>query len=84
MLLLSRDSSREPIFSKPLKRGSTINSRWGAIKHDELIGKSPRQLVQVPKGGVLRVQLPTLEEYVVLTPRLVTPVGFGADPHGQH
>lgn len=54
--------------------GRTI-TRLGNIEHSSIIGKQPRDVVISSKGKPLRVHAPTLEEYIVLTPRLVTPVG---------
>jgi tRNA A58 N-methylase Trm61 len=69
-----KDESKEPVFTKPLHRGGTTVTRWGNISHEDLIGKRPRDIIPSKKGIELRVHVPTLEEYVVMTPRLVTPV----------
>ncbi|KAJ5570055.1 uncharacterized protein N7459_009485 [Penicillium hispanicum] len=55
--------TKQPSLSKPLKRGDKTHLRRGYVEHDRIIG-SPD----------LRLSLPTLEEYVALTPRLVTPI----------
>lgn len=70
-----RCRGQEPILTKPLHPGGKTSSRWGEIKHDNLIGKQARELVTTSKGREVRVSRPTLEEYVLETSRLVTPVG---------
>ena len=46
------------------------------MDHKSIIGKRARDLVETSRGGKIQVNLPTLEEYVTLTPRIVTPVGW--------
>lgn len=48
----------------------------GNILHSEIIGRNTRDLVRSSGGANLRVYLPTLTEYVTLTPRMVTPVSL--------
>jgi tRNA (adenine57-N1/adenine58-N1)-methyltransferase len=57
-----------------LEAQKTAHSHRGVIKHADVIGKEPRQLVQSSKGASYRIHEPTLADYVRLTPRLVTPV----------
>lgn len=57
-----------------LEVSKNFQSHRGVIKHGDVIGKEPRQLVSSSKGSSFRVHEPTLAEYVRLTPRLVTPV----------
>ncbi|KAF2275066.1 S-adenosyl-L-methionine-dependent methyltransferase [Westerdykella ornata] len=57
-----------------LDRSKTTGTRRGLIKHDDIIGKQPRQTVQTHKNHTLRIHEPTLGEYVRLTPRIVTPI----------
>ncbi|KAJ5823535.1 tRNA (adenine(58)-N(1))-methyltransferase catalytic subunit GCD14 [Penicillium robsamsonii] len=64
---------KQPSLSKALKRGEKLQTPRGAVEHDSIIGKRVWDTVQSRKGLNLRVSLPTLEEYVALTPRLVTP-----------
>lgn len=62
-------------LTRPLQPGDTNTAAdHGQISHDHIIGKQVRDLVTTSKGVKLRVHLPTLEEYVTLTPRIVTPV----------
>ncbi|KAJ5206263.1 tRNA (adenine(58)-N(1))-methyltransferase catalytic subunit GCD14 [Penicillium cf. griseofulvum] len=65
---------KQPSLSKALKRGEKLQTPRGAVEHDSIIGKRVWDTVQSRKGLNLRVSLPTLEEYVALTPRLVTPI----------
>ncbi|KAJ5779694.1 hypothetical protein N7457_007414 [Penicillium paradoxum] len=65
---------KQPSLSKALKRGEKFQTPKGAVDHDSIIGKRVWDTVQSRKGLPLRVSLPTLEEYVALTPRLVTPI----------
>ncbi|KAL1958199.1 hypothetical protein VTO42DRAFT_5054 [Malbranchea cinnamomea] len=69
---------KNPILSKPLQRGKKITTPRGHIDHDDIIGRSTRDFVRPHKGPHYRISYPTLEEYVTLTPRLVTPV-YAAD-----
>jgi tRNA (adenine57-N1/adenine58-N1)-methyltransferase len=57
-----------------LRASKTTQTHRGVVKHADVIGKEPRQVVQSNKGATYRVVEPTLAEYVRLTPRLVTPV----------
>lgn len=52
----------------------------GDILHSEIIGRNSRDLVRSSRGADLRVYLPTLAEYVTMTPRIVTPVGLFHSP----
>ncbi|GAD97829.1 tRNA (adenine-N(1)-)-methyltransferase [Paecilomyces variotii No. 5] len=69
---------KNPILTKPLKKGQKTDVRRGTLRHDDIIGKRVRDLVQAHKGPEYRLSLPSLDEYVVLTPRLVTPI-YAAD-----
>ncbi|MCJ1316527.1 hypothetical protein MMC15_001848 [Xylographa vitiligo] len=73
ILRMKEDLSRE-LFTKPLKHGKTVQSKWGSIPHDSLIGKSARDIVASSTAREFQLHIPTLDEYVTLTPRLVTPV----------
>ena len=52
----------------------TPRSLSGHISHSEIIGRNERDIVKSNRGADLRAYLPTLAEYVTLTPRIVTPV----------
>jgi tRNA (adenine57-N1/adenine58-N1)-methyltransferase len=68
-----RDASHDGLLVK-LQAFKTTHSHRGVVKHADVIGKEPRQLVVSSKGSAYRIHEPTLAEYVRLTPRLVTPV----------
>ncbi|KAL1796257.1 hypothetical protein ACET3X_004797 [Alternaria dauci] len=57
-----------------LQASKSTGTHRGVIKHQDVIGKEPRQMVNSHKGAPFRVHEPTLAEYVRLTPRLVTPI----------
>ncbi|KAF9892024.1 hypothetical protein FE257_002988 [Aspergillus nanangensis] len=69
---------KTPILTKPLRYGHKTNLRRGTLSHDTVIGQRVRDRIQAHKGPECRLTLPTLDEYVVLTPRLVTPI-YAAD-----
>ncbi|PTU18416.1 hypothetical protein P175DRAFT_0526162 [Aspergillus ochraceoroseus IBT 24754] len=69
---------KTPQLTKPLRKGQKSDVRRGQLEHDQIIGRRVRDLVQARKGPEYRLTLPTLEEYVALTPRLVTPI-YAAD-----
>jgi tRNA (adenine57-N1/adenine58-N1)-methyltransferase len=68
-----------------IRASKTTQTHRGVIKHADIIGKEPRQIVQSNKGAAYRIVEPTLAEYVRLTPRLVTPVRTHSAhaPHGK-
>ncbi|KAF2651249.1 S-adenosyl-L-methionine-dependent methyltransferase [Lophiostoma macrostomum CBS 122681] len=68
-----KDASHDGTLVKLRQANSTSNHR-GIIKHADIIGKEPRQIVNSSKGTSYRIHEPTLAEYVRLTPRLVTPI----------
>lgn len=72
---MKEDSSRV-VFTKPLKVTKKVATKWGNISHDSLIGKRARDVVRLNTGREFRLHFPTLEEYVTLTPRIVTPVSL--------
>ncbi|KAI4929277.1 uncharacterized protein J4E92_004941 [Alternaria infectoria] len=57
-----------------LQATKTLGTHRGVVKHADVIGKEPRQIVRSHKGDTFRIFEPTLAEYVRLTPRLVTPI----------
>ncbi|KAJ5637989.1 hypothetical protein N7490_007868 [Penicillium lividum] len=66
--------TKQPSLTKPLQKGGKTNLRRGHLEHDRAIGSRVWDAVQAQKGPEVRLSLPTLEEYVTLTPRLVTPI----------
>ena len=61
-------------MTTPLNVQTRTSTRLGNIDHKNVIGKQSRDVVLSSKGKELRVHAPTLDEYVVMSPRLVTPV----------
>lgn len=61
-------------LTSPLDIQTRTTTRLGSIDHKHIIGKTIRDVVVSSKGKELRVHAPTLDEYIVMTPRLVTPV----------
>lgn len=74
------DRSATPLLSRPLQPGRRIDTHKGSIPHDDIIGKRVRDVLRTAptkagKPGVeFRLHGVKLEEYVRLTPRLVTPL----------
>ena len=83
------DRAAPPILTRPLKAGRRVESHRGVVRHDDIIGKRARDIVSVlPKrhrdgkdargrqeqSQEYRLYEPTLDEYVRLTRRLVTPI----------
>ncbi|EXJ88496.1 hypothetical protein A1O1_05426 [Capronia coronata CBS 617.96] len=62
-------------LTAPLQRNTKSEFQHGALPHNDVIGNptSP-SYVRSAKGGLYKVEYPSLEQYVSLTPRLVTPV----------
>ena len=71
---LVRHKGQTIALTPPLRNKCQISTRLGKVDHDTIIGKQPRDVVVSSENYELRVQLPTLEEYIILSPRLVTPV----------
>ncbi|KAL8694433.1 MAG: hypothetical protein Q9218_000925 [Villophora microphyllina] len=61
-------------LTAPLHEKGRTKTRFGYIDDKDVLGKQPRDVVTSSKNSELRVQVPTLEEYVVLASRLVTPI----------
>ncbi|KAL8842420.1 MAG: hypothetical protein Q9170_000548 [Blastenia crenularia] len=61
-------------LTAPLHLDGRTSTRAGEVGHDAIIGKQPRDVVMSSKDKELRVQIPTLEEYIIMAPRLVTPI----------
>lgn len=62
-------------MTTPLNVQTRTSTRLGNIDHKNVIGKKIRDVVVSSKGKELRVHAPTIDEYIVMSPRLVTPVG---------
>ena len=66
--------SQRLLLTKPLRRDDKTATKYGDVRHDNLIGKHIREIVSIGKNRELWARLPSLEEYITMTPRLVTPV----------
>jgi len=61
-------------LTAPLQKNSSSNFKNGLLLHNDIIGKTlSSHYVRGPKG-LYKVEPPTLDDYISLTPRLVTPV----------
>ncbi|EXJ78116.1 hypothetical protein A1O3_09277 [Capronia epimyces CBS 606.96] len=62
-------------LTAPLQRNSKSEFQHGSLFHNDILGKplSPF-FVRSGKGGLYKIDHPSLDQYVSLTPRLVTPV----------
>ncbi|KAM0717622.1 hypothetical protein Q7P37_007474 [Cladosporium fusiforme] len=80
MLRPSWDRTATPVLRGPLKPGKRIDTHKGIVHHDDIIGKRVREFVRTATlksgkdGAVFRLQGVTLDEYVRLSRRLVTPI----------
>ncbi|KAB2571751.1 tRNA methyltransferase complex GCD14 subunit [Lasiodiplodia theobromae] len=69
------------VLTKPLQPGVVIGTHHGNIPHDDIIGKSVRDTILTrvrdpaqSRQTEYRIQEPTLDEYVRMSPRIVTPI----------
>ncbi|KIW47487.1 uncharacterized protein PV06_00181 [Exophiala oligosperma] len=61
-------------LSAPLQKNGSSNYKNGLLPHNDIIGKPLSSFyIRGPKG-IYKIDAPTLDDYVSLTPRLVTPV----------
>jgi hypothetical protein len=61
-------------LTTPLRPKGVTMTPLGEVTHDSVIGKRVLEIVKTDRMVELYVDLPTLDEYVCMTPRLVTPV----------
>jgi tRNA (adenine57-N1/adenine58-N1)-methyltransferase len=72
---LQHHAGRDKVhMTTPLRAEKTTNTHAGVLHHSDIIGCGPRDIISTNKGSEFRLSWPTLEEYVVKVPRLVTPV----------
>lgn len=80
LLRRRRDPLADPILTLPLRSDRVIKpirralEIKGSLSHSSIIGKGVRDIVFTTKGQEFRLHEPSLAEYIVETPRLVTPI----------
>ncbi|OJD25969.1 hypothetical protein ACJ73_02654 [Blastomyces percursus] len=67
-------NTKTPTLTKPLKKEERTKLPRGHLAHDDIIGKGPRYPIKSNKGALYRITHPTFEDYIVRTPRFVTPI----------
>ncbi|KAF2084286.1 hypothetical protein K490DRAFT_49530 [Saccharata proteae CBS 121410] len=67
-------SDRNNRFVQSLKADKQLHTHHGYINLSDVVGKRIRDIVKTHKGTEYRIFEPTLDEYVTLTPRVVTPI----------
>ncbi|KAI9726572.1 MAG: hypothetical protein M1828_000939 [Chrysothrix sp. TS-e1954] len=77
--LLTSARKQEPVatLTRPLSPSGRVGTHLGEILHTEIIGKRSGDTVRFEKGRQARLSFPTLNQYVALTPRKVTPIYGG-------
>ncbi|KIW17236.1 hypothetical protein PV08_04427 [Exophiala spinifera] len=58
----------------PLQKNGSSNYKNGLLSHNDIIGQPLSSFYLRGPKGIYKVDAPTLDDYVALTPRLVTPV----------
>lgn len=67
-------------LTAPLQRNSKSDFQHGALLHNDILGRPFTPFyARSGKGGLYKIEFPSLEQYVTLTPRLVTPVSLLPD-----
>ncbi|KAF2141992.1 uncharacterized protein K452DRAFT_318326 [Aplosporella prunicola CBS 121167] len=76
LLRLKKRADHEGFIIKKLKRGTRIENQHGVILHDYIIGRRVRDVFNAAgvKQTEYRIHEPTLDEYIRLVPRIVTPI----------
>ncbi|KAK3675372.1 hypothetical protein LTR78_004882 [Recurvomyces mirabilis] len=73
-----KDRTAAPLLTKPLTPGHKHDTHRGPISHNDILGKTVRDVVSTTAGKLAaaeyRLHEVKLEEYVRLTRRLVTPL----------
>ncbi|KAL4781429.1 S-adenosyl-L-methionine-dependent methyltransferase [Aspergillus varians] len=73
-VLLFATRKKPPVLAGPLQEGRKTQTPRGHLEHDQVIGRGVRDLVTTHNGSKCRAILPTIDQYVALTPRFVTPI----------
>jgi hypothetical protein len=61
-------------LTPPLHKDWNYNFQHGILPNNDVIGKPRSTLYIRGKSALYKIEPPTLDQYVSLTPRLVTPV----------
>lgn len=72
--MVLRTVATDPLLTKPLTPEGTIQTHKGTIRHEDIIGKRPRDVIKSSSGQSYRLAEVTLGEYVRMSRRLVTPI----------
>jgi tRNA A58 N-methylase Trm61 len=75
LLVKKGDNSTNPMMTKPLRHSRKMQTHVGQINHSDIIGKSIRDILPTKKGD-WRIQRPSLADYIINTPRIVTPASI--------
>ncbi|TVY80741.1 tRNA (adenine(58)-N(1))-methyltransferase TrmI, partial [Lachnellula suecica] len=74
VLSRSHDGETDSLLTSRLVPREAVKLRFDKIFHNHIIGKRLRDVTTSIKGRQYRITEPTLAEYTILTPRLVTPI----------
>ncbi|KAK6503477.1 hypothetical protein TWF481_008494 [Arthrobotrys musiformis] len=66
--------ARDSVFIPNIKPGELKVTHKGNFSHDRLIGRQVRDIVKTHTGAEYLVTFPSMEEYIVLSNRIVTPI----------
>ena len=72
--VLLRYRDKDPQLTASLARGSVTSNHLGVFKHEDILGKRAGESVRSHNGRRMQIKIPSLAEYITLTPRMVTPV----------
>ncbi|KAF3156385.1 hypothetical protein EYR41_001192 [Orbilia oligospora] len=70
----SASLARDSVFIPNIKPGKVNVTHKGNFSHDSLIGRRVRDVVKTNTGAEYLITFPTMEEYIVLSNRIVTPI----------
>ncbi|KAK6520746.1 hypothetical protein TWF506_000993 [Arthrobotrys conoides] len=70
----SASLGRDSVFIPNIQPGKVNVTHKGNFSHDTLIGRQVRDVVKTNTGAEYLITFPTMEEYIVLSNRIVTPI----------